>query len=75
MKTHLKKPCEVIFLFIFTFVNSNDIHASVTSENPIKIQSVKNAFEAYFPDENIYLHGYNVASNIAEQPSSPMLVY
>ncbi len=38
----------------------------VGSQNPVKIQSVKNAFSNYF--ENIIVEPFNVDSNVPEQP-------
>lgn len=40
----------------------------VGSENPVKIQAVKEAFTRMWPDEDWHVSGINAASGVADQP-------
>lgn len=65
-----------IFLFVFlaniifpvlTFTNEK-INIGLTSENSIKKEIVEKTFKLIFPNYDITIHSYSVASDIAEQP-------
>lgn len=40
----------------------------VASQNPVKIQSARNAFEKVFPEETFEFIGVNVSSEVPDQP-------
>jgi len=42
----------------------------ITSLNPAKINAVKSAFEAVFPDQELNFKGVSVPSEVADQPMS-----
>ncbi len=42
----------------------------IASQNPVKIQAVKNGFEKMFPDENFEFVDVSVPSNVASQPAT-----
>jgi inosine/xanthosine triphosphatase len=43
---------------------------AVGSQNPVKIEAVREAFQAAFPDENLEVSGVEVGSGISDQPMS-----
>ena len=43
---------------------------AVGSQNPTKIQAVKDAFSKVFPNEPLELHGFSVSSGVSDQPMS-----
>jgi inosine/xanthosine triphosphatase len=45
---------------------------AVGSTNPVKIEAVKEAFQAAYPDEAIEVRGYPVPSGVSDQPMSDM---
>ena len=47
---------------------SNIIRLCVGSTNPVKIQAVKNAFEAVFPTYRILCEGIHAPSDVSDQP-------
>lgn len=42
----------------------------VASENPVKIEAVRNAFNLIFENETFEFHGINVPSGVSDQPLS-----
>jgi len=42
----------------------------IASTNPVKIQAVKNGFQAMFPDKKFHFYGVSVSSNVSHQPMS-----
>ena len=46
------------------------LHIAVGSKNQAKNLAVKTVFKRAFPDSAIHTHGYDVASNIADQPTT-----
>lgn len=51
-------------------VNTNTIKVVVGSTNPVKINSVKEAFQEVFPSREIEVVGVSTASGISDQPMS-----
>jgi inosine/xanthosine triphosphatase len=47
----------------------------VASLNPAKINAVKSAFQAAFPDQEFYFSGVSVASEVADQPMTNQETY
>ena len=41
---------------------------AVGSQNPVKVNSVKDAFAANFPEDSVEVVGYSVPSGVADQP-------
>jgi inosine/xanthosine triphosphatase len=46
------------------------MRVTVGSDNPVKIASVKRAFDRYFPGENIEYIGQKTESGVSDQPTS-----
>ncbi|MGB0892802.1 MAG: inosine/xanthosine triphosphatase [Parashewanella sp.] len=49
-------------------MNKNTLIIVIGSKNPVKINSVKTAIEAYFPDHLVDAKGVHAPSLVAEQP-------
>ena len=46
------------------------MRVTVGSKNPVKVASVKRAFDRFFPDETIEYVGLDTASGVSDQPKS-----
>ena len=56
-------------------MKNNPIKICVASENPVKIQSAKEAFLRMFPDCECFVEGISASSDIANQPMSDEETY
>lgn len=43
-------------------------HIVISSHNPVKIQTTKNAFHSLFPDQDFVYHPISVPSEVSDQP-------
>ncbi len=53
-------------------MNKDQIKVGVGSQNPVKIEATKLAFEAIWPDKKIKVVGTNTKSGVSNQPMSDM---
>ena len=61
--------------YAIKFKDNKKMKIIVGSKNPVKIEAVKQAFEAYFPKCEIVAIGEKVPSNVSDQPSTQIETY
>lgn len=65
----------ILLKILWKLTRNKLIRISVASQNPVKLDCTRKAFEALFPQQSIHVTGHKVISEVSEQPMTDEETY